>query len=139
MNTFEDVLNAKGSLVYTNMGKSMLPFIKEGRDILVIKSLNERIKKYDIVLSKRPSGRYLLHRVIYVFDNGETLILSGDNSYKKDYVERSSIIGILSQIIRNKEKINFDSTMHRFIIFIWCKLYFIRKPILKLIYFLFRL
>lgn len=37
MTIFKKILDDKGVLVYSNKGKSMLPLIKEGRDILVIK------------------------------------------------------------------------------------------------------
>ena len=56
MTIFKKILDDKGVLVYSNKGKSMLPLIKEGRDILVIKKETENIRKWDIVLVQRPSG-----------------------------------------------------------------------------------
>ena len=79
MTIFKKILDDKGVLVYSNKGKSMLPLIKEGRDILVIKKETENIRKWDIVLVQRPSGRYLLHRIVKIHSDG-TYTLCGDNN-----------------------------------------------------------
>ena len=43
--TFEDILAKNGRLVYTNVGVSMLPLIREGRDILVIEKRDGYVLK----------------------------------------------------------------------------------------------
>ena len=48
--TFEDILNTKGELIYTNVGDSMFPLIQP-RDLLIIKKWDGApLKKYDIPL-----------------------------------------------------------------------------------------
>ena len=59
-------LAAHGSLVYTNVGVSMRPLIRQGRDLLVIRTCTGRLRKYDIPLYQRPSGQYVLHRIARV-------------------------------------------------------------------------
>ena len=130
MTSFEDIIKAKGSLVYHNKGTSMLPLIKEGRDLLVIEAPTYPICKYDIVLSKRPSGRYLLHRVIKVCNNG-TYIIAGDNSWKSDTVTEHSIVGVMTGLIRNSNSINLSSPLYRLLTIIWCELFFARKLALR--------
>jgi hypothetical protein len=66
MTTFEEELARTGWLAYTNVGVSMLPLVREGRDVIVIERRNPAdVRRYDTVLSSAPrsgAGRYVLHR-----------------------------------------------------------------------------
>ena len=57
--TFQEELNKHGQIIYKNVGDSMKPLICEGRDLLVIKKAEGRLKKYDIPLYKRDNGQYV--------------------------------------------------------------------------------
>ncbi|MGN1202403.1 MAG: S24/S26 family peptidase, partial [Eubacterium sp.] len=67
--TFEEEIRRNGTIIYTNVGDSMLPFIKQGRDVLVISRAEGRLKRYDVPLYKRDSGQYVLHRILKVREN----------------------------------------------------------------------
>ena len=60
--TFENEINRSGKLVYTNVGDSMKPLIRQGKDLLIIEKADGRLKKYDVPLYRRDSGQYVLHR-----------------------------------------------------------------------------
>ena len=78
--SFEEVIQKKGFLLYSNQGDSMLPLIRDGRDVLLISRKPEgRLKKYDVPLYKRDSGRYVLHRILKV--RKDDYVLCGDNRY----------------------------------------------------------
>ena len=55
------------SVKFSPKGVSMLPFIREGKDSVVISPVTEGLKKYDVVLYKRDSGQYVLHRIVDPF------------------------------------------------------------------------
>ena len=132
MGSIEDTLLKRGFLVYTSVGKSMLPLIREARDVLVIKRDVGELKKWDIVLAKRPSGRYLLHRIIKI-NADNTYTLCGDNNYIYDYnIRRSDIIGKLVAITKNGKEYNFKSYRYRLYVLFWCKPLCIRKIFLRL-------
>ena len=40
--TFEDMIRRDGRLIYTNVGDSMLPLIREGKDLLIIEKKSGR-------------------------------------------------------------------------------------------------
>ena len=64
--TFEDMLYSYGYIVYTNVGYSMLPLLRERRDITEIRPKpNCCCKKYDVVLYRR-GDQYILHRILRV-------------------------------------------------------------------------
>ena len=44
-------------------GNSMLPFLVHGRDTVYLSKLKRPVKKGDVLLYRRDSGAYILHRV----------------------------------------------------------------------------
>lgn len=132
MASFEEILKEQKCIVYTTRGDSMYPLLKEGRDVVVISDHVDEIGLFDVVLTRRPSGRLLLHRVVEVSDDG-SLTICGDNSYKKDYgIRRSEVIGKLDYIIRNEKKNNLNTFFYKFWVFLWCRFFFIRRPVLSI-------
>ena len=56
--TFEEVLEREGRLVYTNVGISMLPLLRQGKDLFVVEKRGpERLRAGDVVLYRRPHHR----------------------------------------------------------------------------------
>lgn len=48
----------------TVTGNSMLPFLADGRDRVVLQRIEKRPKKGDIIFYRRKNGAYVLHRVV---------------------------------------------------------------------------
>lgn len=129
--SFEQVLNEKGVLIYTNVGDSMLPFIRQNRDLLIIKKHQGRLQKYDVPLYKRDSGQYVLHRVLKVRQND--YVLCGDNRCNKEYgIYDRHIIGVLTAVKRNGRTINVTNRRYRIYVHLWCDFFPIRAAIIKL-------
>jgi len=124
--SFEDIIEDNGVLVYRNVGDSMLPLIKQGRDILVIEKISKPLKRLDIPLYKRPSGQYVLHRILKCKKDG--YVMCGDNRYVKEYgVAEEQMIGVLTKIVRNGKEISVYSGKNRFYAHLICDFFFIRK------------
>ena len=129
--TFEKVLEKEGFLVYTNKGTSMRPLIKEGRDVLLIKKKDEKLKRNDVVLYKK-AEKYILHRIIRIYEG--KYVLCGDNRVIPDpAISESDIIGILTGLKRKDKIIDFKSISYRLYLFFWCDLFFIRILYFKLL------
>lgn len=112
MAKFEDEIREKGYIVYTNVGDSMMPLLRERRDLIVVSKITEPLKKYDTVLYKRPTGAYVLHRIIKVCGDGQYLI-SGDNRSNEEPVPEEWIIGILTEVIRDGRHISVESEEYK--------------------------
>ena len=113
MSPLENELLTKGVLVYKNKGDSMMPLLRENRDLLVIRTLTEPPKKYDAVLFKRPStGTFVLHRIVKVCRDGSYRIV-GDNRAVSERVPREWIIGILTEVIRDGEHLKPEGERYR--------------------------
>ena len=132
MVSYEDALETEGKIVAINSGKSMLPLLREKRDIMVIEKKGaERCKKYDAVLYKS-GGRYILHRVIKVRENDYVIV--GDNCRRLEYgITDDNILGILTAVIRDgKKELKSDSFICRLYAHIWCDFFPIRAVLIWL-------
>ena len=102
--SFEEILEKEGRLVYTNVGDSMWPFIREGRDLVVIERVSGKLEKYDVPLYRRDSGQYVLHRVLKVREND--YVLCGDNRWRRETgVTDRHILGVLTAVIRDGKEL----------------------------------
>ncbi|WP_297957724.1 S24/S26 family peptidase [uncultured Ruminococcus sp.] len=130
MTTFEEILERDGRLVYTNVGDSMRPLIRQDRDLLIIEKPNGRLKKYDVPLYRRDSGQYVLHRILKV--RSEDYVICGDNRTNKEYgITDRHIIGVLTAVVRGGREIPVTDRKYRLYVHMWCDFFPIRAFILK--------
>ncbi len=128
--TFEEEIERSGKIIYTNVGDSMMPLIKQGRDVLVISKPNGRLKRYDVPLYKRDSGQYVLHRILEVREND--YVICGDNRWKKEYgITDGHIIGVLTGMIRDGREIPVTDRKYRIYVHIWCDFFPVRAWIIR--------
>lgn len=127
--TFEQEIAEKGKLVYTNVGDSMMPLIKQGRDLIVIKKAEGRLKRYDVPLYKRDNGQYVLHRILWVRKND--YLICGDNRYGVECgITDRHIIGVLSEVIRDGKTVKVTDLRYKLYVHLWCDLFLVRAGIL---------
>lgn len=128
--SFEEILEKDGRLIYSNVGDSMLPLIRQGRDLLVIERPSGRLKKYDVPLYRRDSGQYVLHRVMEVREDG--YVLCGDNRRKKEYgITDRHVLGVLTAVVRNGKELSVNDWRYRLYVRLWCGLFPLRPFLLK--------
>ena len=127
--TFESLLEEDGFIVYTNVGCSMLPLLRQRRDIIEIRPIKSHPKKYDVVLYKR-NDRYILHRIIKVLPDG--YVIAGDHNTFKEYdVTDDMILGVMTRVIRDGKTITPDQPGYKFYYHLWVDFYPVRVLILK--------
>ncbi len=127
MSSFEEELEKNGSLVYTNKGRSMMPLLRQDRDLMVIEKKGpERCKKYDAVLFKR-GNRYVLHRILKVRE--DDYYIAGDNCRKGEYVREEQILGVLRQIVRDGKTISVEDPGYLRYVHLWCDAYPLRAAL----------
>lgn len=124
-----DVLNECGTVKLPVQGRSMRPFLKEGRDSVILNRPDGNYKKGDIVVYKRGSA-YIMHRIISVNDNSVSII--GDNEINPDNgVCRDNIAAVVKEVYRNGKMLNSGSFIWKFYEKVYINLT-VRKIILKL-------
>lgn len=107
--TFEEILEQDGQLMYRNVGDSMMPLLRQNKDLMIItRKTGKRLSVMDVPLFKRKDGKYILHRVIWVRKND--YIICGDNQwYPERGVTDSQILGVLTAVVRNGKRIEASS------------------------------
>ena len=117
--SFEEYLDRYGTLVYTNVGVSMLPLMRQGKDLFIVrKKGTERCRKGDVVLFRRPPDKYVLHRIIDVRE--KEYILLGDNCLRKEYgIRDDDIIGVMTAFVRNGKEHSISELPYRVYSTIW--------------------
>ncbi len=120
----EAELAAHGICVINTNGRSMRPLLKAGCAVN-IKALDRELKKYDVVLYKNNTGRYILHRIIG-FD-GDICIIRGDNTYAEEHVRKSDIIGYMISYIKKSKVKEVSRLSYRIYSRFWNFIYPLRR------------
>ena len=137
IDTPEKMLSEWGYIVYTIKGTSMMPLLRQYRDIIEIRPKGEhRCKKYDVVLYKRGKN-YILHRVLRVLPDG--YIIAGDHNTFLEYdIKDEHIIGVMVRMIRDGKEISMTDKKYRLYVHLWCDFYPVRMGLLRIRRFLWR-
>lgn len=130
--TFEEEIDKRGKLIYTNVGNSMMPMLKEKRDLIIIEKVQGRCKKYDVPLYKRDTGQYVLHRILKVRE--KDYVICGDNRYCREYgITDRNIIGVLTGFVRKGKTYSVNDRSYKLYVHLWCDLFYFRAAILKIL------
>ena len=130
VSSFREQLAEHGKIIYTNVGTSMMPLLRQNRDVMIIERPAGRMKKYDCPLYIRRDGMHVLHRVLKVRKND--YVICGDHCTKKEYgITDDDIIGVLTGIIRDGKEIDFNSFSYKLYYHLWCDLFYLRVFIIK--------
>ena len=120
----EALLARHGFLIYKTRGVSMRPLLKEGRDLVTIRTFDGRLKKYDVPLYRRRDGGYLLHRIIEV--KPDHYVIRGDNTFVKEHVPDKELVGVLVAFKRKGKDFTVDSRGYRLYAKVWNFIYPVR-------------
>ena len=132
--TFEEELRTSGRLVFTNKGVSMMPLLRQNRDIMMIEACESgELRPLDAVLFTRETeGKksYILHRILKKNPDGSYWIV-GDNCFSGERVEREQIIGRLTAVVRDGKTISVEDKKYLLYVHLWCDFYPLRFFILR--------
>ena len=131
--SIEEILADEGRLAYSNVGDSMLPLIRQGRDLVVIERVSGRLKKYDVPLYRRDGGQYVLHRVLKV--RQDDYVLCGDNRWRRETgVTDRHVRGVLTAVVRDGKELPVTDRRYRLYVHLWCDLFPLRAFLLMAIH-----
>ena len=116
-----DYLAQNGSLTYANVGVSMLPLLRQGRDLFTVEKKGEaRCRIGDVILYRRKSDPYVLHRVVEV--RPDDYVVLGDNCLQREYgIRDEDIMGIMSSFVRSGRKHSVHELPYRLYSKIWVR------------------
>lgn len=112
-------LNSGGTVTFTPKGKSMLPMLRDGEDVVVLSKPNGRLHLFDIPFYKRSNGGYVLHRIVN-FDADGSYVLCGDNQFDLEHgIKDSDIIGVVTAFYRKGKAYSVNSFSYRLYVNFW--------------------
>lgn len=89
----EQVLAAQGRGFFATEGDSMEPLLHNHRSTVVIEPAVHPLQVGDVALYRRPTGAYVLHRVIRVEQDGYRI--RGDNRLYTERVPQQWVLGVM--------------------------------------------
>ena len=125
---FEELLKRDGSFLYTFKGVSMKPFLNQGKDVVIISSIDRPIKKLDIVLYK-VGERYVLHRVLKI--KKDHYEIRGDNTYSEEFIPKDKVFGILTSYYKNDKLKKVNTKGAILLYYLWLTTYPLRWLLVK--------
>lgn len=103
--TLEKTINDGGCVSLFVTGNSMNPFLKDGRDtVLLEKPAEKDFVRGRIILFRRESGALILHRIRKVLPDNK-LLMNGDAQYWCETVDKSQAIAVVRKIFRDGKEI----------------------------------
>lgn len=120
---------AKGcSVTIRAKGRSMYPFIRDGRDLIVLLG-NTEVNEGDIVLAELPDKSYVLHR-IYQMQGDEILLMGDGNLHSMERCRKDAVLGKAIRIIRGSCQVDCASASERRKAVVWRRLLPVRRYLL---------
>lgn len=119
INIIVEKLNNGGTVTFTPKGKSMLPMLSDGEDVVVLSKPEGRLHLFDIPFYKRSNGTYALHRIVN-FDSDGSYVLCGDNQFELEHgIKDSDIIGVVTAFYRKGKAYKVSSFSYKVYINFW--------------------
>lgn len=116
-------IKEKGRALFYTQGFSMLPMLKEGRDISVLVPVNRELKRGDVVLfvRKKRDNQLVLHRIVK--RHGDGFIIRGDNTYFNEPVANGDILALLEGFFRKGKYFDCQKSK-RYRAYVFLRLFF---------------
>ena len=112
-------------------GNSMSPFLVHGRDTVYLSRLDRPAKRGDVLLYKRESGAYILHRVYKVEKDSYTMV--GDAQIQLEQgIRQDQIIAIMTSALRKGKLQKKGSFWWEFFEKLWIRIIPLRPMLTKI-------
>lgn len=112
-------IDGGGTVTFTPNGTSMLPMLRDGKDVVVLKKPAGRLHLFDVPLYRRDNGRYVLHRVID-FSRDGSYVMCGDNQFALEKgIRDDQIIAVMIAFYRKGKAYKPNSFRYRLYVNFW--------------------
>ena len=112
-------------------GNSMSPFLVHGRDTVYLSRLARPAKKGDVLLYKRESGAYILHRVYKVEKDSYTMVGDAQTQLEQG-IRQEQIIAIMTSALRKGKLQKKGSFWWEFFEKLWIRIIPLRPMLTKI-------
>jgi len=125
------LMEETGTVPLVISGYSMAPFLVHGRDTVYLSKVSRPLKKGDMILYRRDSGDYILHRILKVEEGTYTLV--GDaQTWLEPGVRHDQVLAMVTAVRRKDKLVKPGSFWWFFFEKVWIRLIPLRPRIMKL-------
>lgn len=110
-------------------GVSMLPMLRQGRDVVEISPIPGQLKKYDLPVYQYPSGKIVMHRIVDV--KNDHYVCLGDNTYTYEHITPEQLIAVVSAFKRGEKRIDVNAPAYRIYSRVWVAVFPLRKLLVR--------
>ena len=112
----QETIGNGDTVSFCAFGVSMLPFIRNGKDLVTLGPVLQKLAVNDIIFYRRKSGQFVLHRIVKIYPDG-SFGLCGDNQYHiENEITQEQVIAKLVGLNRKGKEISLTSPLVR----VWC-------------------
>ena len=104
----KEILNGGGSFRLAVTGNSMLPFLRHGRDGVILAPVSRPVRPGDILFYLRGPENCILHRVYHIRPDG-VLIMCGDAQMGLEPIRREQVLALATHVERSGRTIPCSS------------------------------
>lgn len=123
-------MNSGGVARLVVTGDSMYPTFRNRNDVVYLSPVSRQLKKKDLILYKRESGQYVLHRIVSRPKTGK-FICCGDNQWEKESVEAKQVVALVTGFRRKGREQTPKTFRYRVWVAVWVGLFPLRRPLLS--------
>lgn len=102
-------------------GGSMSPFLVHGRDTVYLSSVTRPLKRGDMILYRRASGDYVLHRIYRVRAGSYSLVGDAQTEIEQD-IRPEQVLAMVSAVRRKGKLLKPGSFWWEFFAKLWIRL-----------------
>lgn len=102
-------------------GNSMMPFLKNGRDTVIVSPPDAPFRRGDLVFYIRPGGQYVMHRIHHIRD-GMLYIVGDAHTEIEGPVDPGTVFGVVREVIRKRKSLSRGSFCWWFFEKIWIRM-----------------
>ena len=103
-NDYRKALGESEVIAFVPGGNSMWPFIKGGKQSVIVTRKKDRLSLFDVALFERKDGSAVFHRVVEVLPDG--YVMQGDSQDYVETVSEGDVLGVLQGFYRGKKYVD---------------------------------
>lgn len=120
-----EIISSGGSFRLFPKGISMLPTIKQGVDSVEL-AAPKKLKKYDIVLYKRPNSQFVIHRIMKI--KNDLVSMCGDNQVAlEEGIDAEDILAKVVGIYKGEKLFKNTDFSYKIYSFFWANTRIFRR------------
>ena len=100
-------------------GNSMLPLFRHGRDSVILSACDPTaLRRGDVPLYRRPDGRFILHRILWVKKDTYTLVGDAQQELERG-LPKNCVLAVMTGFVRKGKTVSCRNVWYRLYSALW--------------------